>query len=240
MSLLLSLLKRQSCWPSGLGYVLLMPLGVSSVVAAEHVYLSRTESGLPVYTNTASTTKPSRLVMIFELPPARPRSSLERIPLRRVTESQRGQLGVDVNAGVDALIKRAAVVYGIEEALLRALIRVESGFNPLARSKAGAIGLMQVMPATGRRYGVVHLEDAVQNVDAGSRYLKDLLQMFGGDRSLALAAYNAGEGAVIKHGYKIPPYRETQAYVPAVLAHYQTYLAAERKFGGIKLAQTEQ
>ena len=81
--------------------------------------------------------------------------------------------------------------------------------------------MMQVMPTTGRRYGIVNLTEPEANIQAGATYLRDLLAMFGGDLSLALAAYNAGENAVLRFGRKIPPYAETQAYVPRVLARYR-------------------
>jgi soluble lytic murein transglycosylase-like protein len=100
------------------------------------------------------------------------------------------------------------------------VIKQESGFNPMAISSAGARGLMQLMPATARRYGVARVHDPGENIAAGSAYLRDLIDMFG-SLELALAAYNAGEGAVIKYGRRIPPYRETQGYVRSVLMEYQ-------------------
>ncbi len=118
------------------------------------------------------------------------------------------------------LVSKAAQRHGLDANLVRAVIHVESGFNAKARSSAGAIGLMQVMPTTGARFGVTDLRDEELNLEAGCRYLAHLLQLFRGDVSLALAAYNAGEGAVIKNGYRIPPYDETQRYVPAVLSRW--------------------
>jgi len=98
---------------------------------------------------------------------------------------------------------------------------VESGFNSNAVSKRGAVGLMQLMPATASRFGVFDLYDPRQNVRAGAQYLKFLIDRFGQDVKLALAAYNAGEEAVDRSGGRIPPYAETQAYVPKVLAVYR-------------------
>ena len=92
-------------------------------------------------------------------------------------------------------------------------------------SKKGALGLMQLMPQTAKRYGVIDALDPLQNLDGGAHYLRDLLRMFNNDVSLALAAYNAGEQAVVKHGNRIPPYRETLHYVPQVLDFYQRYQA---------------
>lgn len=122
-----------------------------------------------------------------------------------------------------ALVASAAQTYQLDEALLHALISTESGYEPGALSKKGAIGLMQVMPGTGKRYGARDLNDPAQNVAAGARYLRDLLRQFNNDLSLALAAYNAGENAVLRHGRRIPPYRETQQYVPRVLALYKKF-----------------
>lgn len=118
------------------------------------------------------------------------------------------------------VVEDAARAAGVEAALLHAVIAVESSHNPRAVSKKGAAGLMQLMPATAKRYGVADAFDPAQNVAGGARYLRDLLALFDRDLSLALAAFNAGENAVLKHGKRIPPYRETQAYVPRVLDHY--------------------
>ena len=109
----------------------------------------------------------------------------------------------------------------LEPNLLRAVIVVESGFNSRAVSKRGAVGLMQLMPATASRFGVSNPFDPRQNVHAGARYLKFLIDRFGQDVRLALAAYNAGEDAVDRNGGQIPPFSETMAYVPRVLKIYK-------------------
>jgi soluble lytic murein transglycosylase-like protein len=121
----------------------------------------------------------------------------------------------------EAEIQRAADAHGLEASLLHAVVAVESGYNHRAVSAKGAQGLMQLMPGTARRFGLGEPFDAPSNLDAGARYLRNLLDLFAQDLSLALAAYNAGEGAVISHGRRIPPYRETQRYVAAVLARYR-------------------
>jgi soluble lytic murein transglycosylase-like protein len=121
----------------------------------------------------------------------------------------------------DAIIEHAAVSSAVEPNLLRAVIVVESGFNSRAVSKRGAVGLMQLMPATASRYGVLNPYDARQNVHGGARYLKFLIDRFGHDIRLALAAYNAGEEAVDRNGGQIPPFSETMAYVPRVLKIYK-------------------
>jgi soluble lytic murein transglycosylase-like protein len=121
----------------------------------------------------------------------------------------------------DSIIEQAAVSAAVEPNLLRAVIVVESGFNSHAVSKRGAVGLMQLMPATASRFGVSNPYDARQNVHAGARYLKFLIDRFGHDIRLALAAYNAGEDAVARNGGQIPPFSETMAYVPRVLKIYR-------------------
>jgi soluble lytic murein transglycosylase-like protein len=129
----------------------------------------------------------------------------------------------------DSIIETAATSAALEPDLLRAVIVVESGFNSRAVSKRGAVGLMQLMPATATRYGVSNPYDPNQNVHGGARYLKFLIDRFGQDVSLALAAYNAGEDAVDRNGGQIPPFAETQAYVPRVLKIYRMLSAQTRK-----------
>lgn len=137
-------------------------------------------------------------------------------------------------AGVSATVVERASAYAplVEEAarqsrldprLLHAVIATESGYNPAARSPKGAQGLMQLMPATARRYGVVNAFEPRNNILGGARYLADLLVMFDQDVQLALAAYNAGEHAVLRHGRRIPPFRETTAYVPRVMSYYKAF-----------------
>jgi len=121
----------------------------------------------------------------------------------------------------DAIIEKAAVSASVEPNLLRAVIVVESGFNSRAVSRRGAVGLMQLMPATATRFGVSNPFDPRENVHAGARYLKFLMDRFGQDVRLALAAYNAGEQAVDRNGGQIPPFAETMAYVPRVLKIYR-------------------
>jgi soluble lytic murein transglycosylase-like protein len=125
------------------------------------------------------------------------------------------------SAQYDGVIRGAAKDATIQAALVRAVIVVESGFNPRATSTKGAIGLMQLLPATAKRYGVKNIYDPEQNVRAGAHYLSDLLVRFDSNLELALAAYNAGEEAVERYGRHVPPFRETLAYVPSVMKVYQ-------------------
>jgi soluble lytic murein transglycosylase-like protein len=119
-----------------------------------------------------------------------------------------------------AEIQAAGERYGVDPRLLESVIQQESGFDPNATSAAGAQGLMQLMPQTAASLGVTDAYDPAQSIDAGARYLKGDLDRFGGDPSLALAAYNAGAGAVEQYG-GVPPYAETQNYVQQVLDRYE-------------------
>jgi soluble lytic murein transglycosylase-like protein len=119
-------------------------------------------------------------------------------------------------AEIDSHIRDAAHRYGVPEQLVSALISVESGFNPRAVSPKGARGLMQLMPATASQLGVRDAFDPVENIDGGVRHLRGLIERFENNLPLALAAYNAGEGAVAQYG-GVPPYRETQQYVTRIL-----------------------
>ena len=121
------------------------------------------------------------------------------------------------------LVEAASRTYQVDAALLHAVISAESGYNPAAVSNKGAVGLMQLMPETAQRYGVENSFDPEQNIRGGTKYLSYLLQLFDNNSKLAVAAYNAGENAVIRHGYNVPPYRETLGYVPKVLELQKKY-----------------
>ena len=121
------------------------------------------------------------------------------------------------------IIKTAAKAYGVDASLVHAVISAESGYDRYAISRTGAMGLMQLMPDTARRYGVQNMMDPAENIHGGVRYLADLLSMFKGRVDLAIAAYNAGENAVIRAGHRIPNYAETRHYVPKVLGFYRNF-----------------
>ena len=130
------------------------------------------------------------------------------------------------------LIRKAAEKYGVDADLVFSVVAAESNFNPKAISRRNARGLMQLLPETAKRLGVRDIYDPAQNIDGGTRYLRDLLKLYDGDLALTLAAYNAGPGAVQRYG-RIPPYNETIAYIRAIRKTY-----ALRKSSGEKSASS--
>lgn len=118
-------------------------------------------------------------------------------------------------------ILSASERYGVDPYLVKAVIKIESNFNPRAISSKKAMGIMQLIPETASIYGVKDPFDPEDNIDGGVRHLRDLMEYFSGDIELVLAAYNAGKDAVVRYGYDIPPYPETEAYVEKVLAYYK-------------------
>lgn len=158
--------------------------------------------------------QPDGSILITDQPPLAPAVAAEVLGLVPAPESH-----------IDATARR----HGLDPLLVRALIRAESNFDPRAVSPKGAVGLMQLMPQTAQRYGVENRFDPAQNVEGGVRYLRDLIAMFEGDLTLALAAYNAGEGAVLKYGRRVPPYAESQQYVVKVRAFYDGFRRGGQK-----------
>jgi soluble lytic murein transglycosylase-like protein len=162
--------------------------------------------------------------------PSGPQGSAPGTPAANPTAAADATLATGAAAGslntpFAGEIQAAAQKHGIDPALLTGLVRQESNFNPNARSPAGATGLTQLMPGTAASLGVTDSTDPAQALDGGAMYLKQQLEAFGGDERKALAAYNAGPGAVQKFG-GIPPYAETQEYVKKVLAYAQEYRAS--------------
>ena len=149
---------------------------------------------------------------------ARAKTSAPQLSNPNYRELARGR--VVTSGEIDKVIAEAAERHGVDPNLVRAIIKVESNFNPRAVSRAGAMGLMQLMPTTARNLKVGNVFDPAQNVDAGVRHLKGLLENYKGDVPLTLAAYNAGPGAVKKYGNRIPPYAETRNYVTRITGLY--------------------
>jgi soluble lytic murein transglycosylase-like protein len=133
------------------------------------------------------------------------------------------------NNRIDGLIRLYGNQYGVDPYLIYCLMSQESKFASSATSPKGAQGLMQLMPGTAARYGVTNPFDVAQSIMGGTRYLKDLLQMFNGRVDLALAGYNAGENAVIKYGYTVPPYDETRNYVKLIIKRYGRITTTDKK-----------
>lgn len=143
--------------------------------------------------------------------------------LNKVDENSQGKVFKNDKASkveIDNLIEKYSNKNGLDKDFVKALVKQESGFNPNATSKCGAMGLMQLMPSTAQGLGVSNAYDIEQNIAGGTRYLKSMIERFNGDEKLALAAYNAGPNAVKKYG-GIPPYQETQNYVKNVLSIYE-------------------
>jgi soluble lytic murein transglycosylase-like protein len=193
----------------GIKFVLLSMalLGGSAAAAHARIYSYVDSDGVRHYTDVPDNNRYRLLVLT---------------PDERTASGERYNATLLARASqYDVIIEKAALAAAVEPNLLRAVIVVESGFNSHAVSKRGAIGLMQLMPATASRFGVSNPYDPKQNVHAGARYLKFLMNRFGQNVGLALAAYNAGEDAVERNGGRIPPFTETMAYVPKVLKIYR-------------------
>ncbi len=186
-------------------------LGAAALTAPQahaDIYQSVDADGVIVFT---SKPRPGAKKVAVDTPAAMPR---DRSP-ERLTR-------------YDAYIREAASLYQIPEELVRAVILVESNYDPRAVSRAGAIGLMQLMPPTAATMLVEDIYDPRQNILGGTRYLRVLANMFNGDLMLTVAGYNAGENAVLRYG-GIPPYPETQGYVTKVIENYQRYREASAR-----------
>lgn len=193
------------------------PTPAAAAPSSRPATTSRPAEELQLYDGTAS-----RLLTID--PPALVSLSQANVSVPRQAGTSRRVLGIAPE------VQRVARAYDIDPLLLHAIAHVESRHNPQAQSPAGALGLMQVMPATARRFGIDNptsaLLDPTVSLEVGSAYLKSLQARFGNNLALVLAAYNAGEGSVERHGRQVPPYAETRSYVQQVLAEYRTLRAS--------------
>src|SRR4051812_2258180 len=202
---------RPNRWLLAVGVALGM--GVASSAMAD-IYSFKDEKGIVHFTNIKGLDNRYRLVRKEDGSPILPASSAT---MRVFMPSQ-----ADIDR-YSHIIKTAAKAYGVDESLVHAVISAESAYDRYAVSRTGAMGLMQLMPDTARRYGVQNIMDPAENIHGGVRYLADLMQMFKGRVDLVVAAYNAGENAVIRAGHKIPNYAETRHYVPKVLGFYKNF-----------------
>jgi soluble lytic murein transglycosylase-like protein len=190
----------------------LLPLVFAAAPCAADVYSFVDEHGITHFTDVASD---SRATLFIKSPP--PAYAAESPAVRDAAAA--GTLRKPYGEAISQVAREQ----GIEPALLHAVITVESGYNARARSRKGARGLMQLIPATAKRFGVADVWNPLENIRGGARYLRELMGLFNDDMQLAVAAYNAGEGAVMRSGNAIPPYPETRRYVPRVLEYYERY-----------------
>lgn len=168
----------------------------------------------------ATTTKQSAAKSSVKTVPTGPPAPIVMSGTMNTQSVEYGLVTTTGNPQYDEFVKQSATRNGVDPQLVIAVMRHESGFNLRARSYKGACGLMQLMPDTARRFGVTNIYDPAQNIEAGTQYLRFLLDTFNGDIELVLAGYNAGENAVVRSGYQVPRYRETQAYVKNISARY--------------------
>ena len=180
-------------------------------VSSANIYSFKDEKGITHFSNMPHLDR--RYKMVYRIPTVG--------QFRPNAWSATAPTAVDISRLVP-IIDNAARAHGLDPKLVHAVIRAESGYNANAVSPKGAVGLMQLIPATAQRYGVQDSYDPGQNIQGGTRYLRDLMKMFNGNLELAIAGYNAGENAVIRAGNRIPPYPETMAYVPKVLSFYRS------------------
>ena len=190
--------RRKSVQYLGFG---LLCLGLAAPASAQ-IYSWRDGNGNLVVSNR-------RQGGAAELVPSYPVAKAETVRATRYAAAERGR-------AFDDIITEHSRTHGVRADLVKAVMQVESAFNPFARSPKGALGLMQLMPATIRQYSVKDPFDPRENVRGGVAYLRHLLDRYENNETLALAAYNAGPGAVDKYGHSVPPYRETRNYVAQI------------------------
>ena len=189
--------------PRGLCLALLIAGVASAAPASAQIYTWRDANGHLVLSNVRTASGAPAATKTYAVP------RTENVRATRYVTADRG-------SQYENLITEHSQLNGVRSDLVRAVMQVESAFNPYAISPKGAMGLMQLMPATMRQYGVLNAFNPSENVRAGVAYLRALLDRYSNNEELALAAYNAGPGAVDKHGQAIPPYRETRNYVAQI------------------------
>jgi soluble lytic murein transglycosylase-like protein len=195
-------------------YVLAALLCLGAAAAQAEIFRYRDSRGHTVFTDRPISGRGYKLV--WRSSEGRAREAAPAPAKRRTRATHRW-----AKKGVYApMIRTVAKKVRLSPELLHAVIQAESAYDSRAKSSAGAMGLMQLMPDTARRYGVSNAWDPAQNLEGGARYLRDLLDLFKNNLKLALAAYNAGEGAVQKYGNQVPPYPETRNYVRKVIDFY--------------------
>jgi soluble lytic murein transglycosylase-like protein len=195
-------------------FFLVLVLAVSAGIAQADVYRYVDADGAVLFTNVPPD---SRYKVYLKEKREKPD------PVAQTLASELRYYDEEARSRYSRHIFEAARLTRLEPALIHAVISAESGYNPFARSRKGAAGLMQLMPEIAKRYGVKNRLDPAQNIHGGARYLRDLIRLFKNDLQLAVAAYNAGENAVVRHGNRIPPYSETMTYVPRVMSYYKKY-----------------
>ncbi len=198
-------------------------LGLTASASAD-IYRCKRADGTQHYTNVRERGGRCQVV-VRASKKSRAKNNAKRASARTPKPTKRSSKDPDRYTRYNTLITEAAQTYQLPQSFIRAVMRVESNFNPTVVSRAGAMGLMQLMPKTARSMGVSDPFDVRQNVLGGARYLRILANRFKGDLILTVAAYNAGEAAVEKYE-GIPPYQETQRYVRRVLKHYYAYRSA--------------
>jgi soluble lytic murein transglycosylase-like protein len=193
--------RNSSSGPKGLHYFIIAALLGCATPAHAQIYSWRDSNGNMVLSNRKPLTPTTTQSYVV--------AQADSIRVTRSATTERGRI-------YDDLINAHAKINGVRADLVRAVVQVESAFNPNARSPKGAMGLMQLMPATMKQFGVSNPFNASENVRAGVAYLRELLDRYSNNEELALAAYNAGPGAVDKHGQSVPPYKETKNYVAQI------------------------
>lgn len=196
-----------------LGHLLCGLVLTQGLPAVAQIYAGVSNSGSIVLSSSMESQSPTLLI---EAPP-------EEIVQSVVDTAIASAVNANIPAPFLPYVQEASRTYQLPSELIHAVISVESNYNPRAISPKGAQGLMQLMPATARRFGLINHWDPRQNILTGSHYLRWLLDYFNQDLMLSLAAYNAGEGAVMRAGRRIPPIAETQNYVPKVLSIYKKF-----------------